>query len=426
MTASKWTDRDTAAVFPLLKEVELISAENEPRPIDVSTGGETPAEPSIPNAENQPAVPNELAILPLRGVVVYPLTAVPLTVGQPRSVKLIDDAAVGQRIIGLVTAKDPELETPGPDDLHRVGTAALVHRLFRAPDGTIRLLVQGLARFRVGEFTQTEPYLKARIELAPEVNEKSLGVEALMRNISTLFQRLGELVPSMPAELLSAALSVEDPLQFVYTIALYQRMDLADAQNSAGAGHGRREDAAAADAAEQRSGSAGAGPQDPDRGPGRDGKDPARLLPARADEGHPARTGRRRRADGGDRGACADGWPRRACPKRPTRRPTANWSAWPSCRPAAAEYGVIRTYLDWLISLPWHKTTDDNLDVQPCPRRAGRRPLRAERRQGAHPGIPGRAQAARPERRGRAPWHEADSQSNRRQRTTTSAASARA
>ncbi|TES93471.1 MAG: endopeptidase La, partial [Anaerolineales bacterium] len=92
-------------------------------------------------------IPPELPILPLRGVVVYPQTAVPLTIGQPRSIRLVDDVMAGEdRLIGLVAAEDPELDTPGPDDLYSVGTVAKVHRLFRAPDGTIRLLVQGLAR----------------------------------------------------------------------------------------------------------------------------------------------------------------------------------------------------------------------------------------------------------------------------------------
>ncbi|MGD0806800.1 MAG: LON peptidase substrate-binding domain-containing protein, partial [Anaerolineales bacterium] len=87
-------------------------------------------------------IPDSLPILPLRGVVVYPQTVVPLTVGQPRSIRLVDDATTGEKIIGLVTAKDPELATPGPADLFSLGTAAIVHRLFRAPDGTIRIVVQ--------------------------------------------------------------------------------------------------------------------------------------------------------------------------------------------------------------------------------------------------------------------------------------------
>src|SRR5215470_598397 len=100
-------------------------------------------------------IPDELPILPLRGVVVYPQTVIPLTVGQPRSIKLVDEVVSGSRMIGLITSKDPNLETPGPDDIYRIGTIASIHRLFRAPDGTIRMLVQGVSRIAIDEFTST-------------------------------------------------------------------------------------------------------------------------------------------------------------------------------------------------------------------------------------------------------------------------------
>src|SRR5512133_3732532 len=120
------------------------------------------------NPEEQISLtPEIIPILPLRGVVVFPQTAVPLTIGQPRSIKLVDDVVAGNRFVGLVAAKDPNLETPGPDDLYRVGTLSTIHRLLRAPDGTIRLLVQGVERIKILEFTQTEPYLMARIERYP-------------------------------------------------------------------------------------------------------------------------------------------------------------------------------------------------------------------------------------------------------------------
>src|SRR5512141_276615 len=96
--------------------------------------------------------PDVLPILPLRGVVVYPQTAVPLTVGQPRSIRLVDEVVGGDKLVGLVASINPELESPGPNDLYKVGTIAIVHRLLRAPDGTIRLLVQGMDRFRLGDF----------------------------------------------------------------------------------------------------------------------------------------------------------------------------------------------------------------------------------------------------------------------------------
>src|SRR3990172_2445357 len=173
MTATKWTTIDLTADESALDEFELELPDLVLLPIVTTkvSGGAGNGGPDASSSSTENVIPDTLAILPLRGGVVYPLTAVPLTVGQPRSTKLVDEAAVGQRIIGLVTSKNLELEAPGPDDLHAYGTAAAVHRLFRAPDGTIRLLVQGLARFRLTAFTDTEPFLKARIELTPEVVE---------------------------------------------------------------------------------------------------------------------------------------------------------------------------------------------------------------------------------------------------------------
>ena len=127
------------------------------------------------------SIPDVLPILPVRGIVVYPLTAVPLTVGQPRSVSLIDAVTKDDPIIGLVTSNNPDLETPGPDQLYRIGTAAAVHRLMKTPDGTIRLLVQGIARIRIGDYVDTDPYLKAQVELEPEARETGIKIEALVR-----------------------------------------------------------------------------------------------------------------------------------------------------------------------------------------------------------------------------------------------------
>ena len=124
-----------------------------------SVGGLDPVEE---NSEEFPlevdssvALPETLPILPLRGLVVYPQTLIPLTIGQPRSIRLVDDVVSGNRMIGLVTAKNPELENPNPEDLFTVGAVGMVHRLFRAQDGTIRLLVQGITRFKVIEYNQS-------------------------------------------------------------------------------------------------------------------------------------------------------------------------------------------------------------------------------------------------------------------------------
>lgn len=185
--------------------------------------------PSDTNAET-PKYPDVLPILPLRGVVVYPQTAVPLTVGQPRSIRLVDEVVASDKLVGLVAATNPDLDTPGPDDLYKVGVIATVHRLLRAPDGTVRLLVQGMARFRLGEFVSEEPYLKAKIILAPETVETGLEVDALARNARDQFQQITQMIPSFPEELVTSITSLEEPLQTVYTIANFQRIDLKDAQ----------------------------------------------------------------------------------------------------------------------------------------------------------------------------------------------------
>lgn len=210
-----------------LQEVFLPPEEINP----INEAPQNPAEPqSQGSSEGLIKLPEVLPILPLRGLVVYPQTMVPLTIGQPRSIRLVDDVVAGERLFGLVASKVFEIETPGPEHLFRVGTAAVIHRMFRAPDGTIRLLVQGLVRFRIIEFTATEPYLMARVEVLPEILETGLQVEALERNVREQFIHMAELIPSMPRELVATIAAIPDPLQLVYNIANIQRMDINDAQ----------------------------------------------------------------------------------------------------------------------------------------------------------------------------------------------------
>ena len=307
-------------------------------------------------------IPGELAILPLRGVVVYPLTALPLTVGRPRSVRLIDDAVLGRRLIGLVAAKDPEVEDPGPDDVYMVGTAALVHRLRKAPDGTVVLLVQGLERIKIRHFTQTEPYLRAKVEIAPDSVEDSLEVEALMRNIIELFRRLVALVPHIPDELVMLALNVDEPRQLVYAIATYMRMDLTDAQEVLEIdeikeklrklmltlsrelevlelGKKIQTEAQTEMTKVQREYFL------------REQLKAIKKELGEEDEQTMETEELRQKIE-------AAGMPEEA--EKEAKRELDRLSKLPN---AAAEYSVIRTYLDWLVTLPWSKSTEDNLDI---------------------------------------------------------------
>ena len=158
MPASRWNSN----LFNILKSFEgddLALNELIFKSIQVTDGEEGILDdPDGLKNKPQEKIPSELPILPLRGLVVYPETAVPLTIGQPRSIRLVDDVvSEDDQFIGLVASKNPDLDNPEPEDLFSVGTVAVVHRMFRAPDGTIRLLVQGTTRFKLDEFVQHQP-----------------------------------------------------------------------------------------------------------------------------------------------------------------------------------------------------------------------------------------------------------------------------
>ena len=116
-------------------------------------------------------IPEELPILPLRNTVAFPFSALPLVVGIPRSVELVKDVQKGNRLIGLLTAKDPSIEEPGPGQIYETGTVAKLYHMVKAPNDTLQVVVQGLERFRVDHWLGTEPYLRARITLIPDAVE---------------------------------------------------------------------------------------------------------------------------------------------------------------------------------------------------------------------------------------------------------------
>ncbi len=180
-------------------------------------------------AENIPA--DDLPVLPLRGVVVYPMMWLPLPVGQRRSIRLVEDNLPENRIVALVTSKDEEIEKPGPNEIHTIGTAAQVHRVLRTPDGTIRLLVQGMERIRIIEYIQEQPYLRARVEVLPEAMEQSIELEAIMRAVQELFRRLIDLEPQMPDELAMMAMNVDDARQLAYLVASSMRLEAREGQH---------------------------------------------------------------------------------------------------------------------------------------------------------------------------------------------------
>ena len=178
----------------------------------------------------EPIISDDLPVLPLRGVVIYPMMWLPLPIGQERSIRLVEKTLPNNRIIALVTSKNEDIDEPAPGEVHAIGTAAQVHRVLKTPDGTMRLLVQGLERVRLLEYTQEQPFLRARIEIVPEVLEDGLEMEALMRAVQDLFRKLIELEPQMPDELTIMSINVDDGRQLAYLVASSMRLKVQDAQ----------------------------------------------------------------------------------------------------------------------------------------------------------------------------------------------------
>ncbi len=312
---------------------------------------------------DQPQIPDELPVLPLRGLVVYPETAVPLTIGQPRSIRLIDHViSQDQRLIVLVASRDPELEAPNPEDLYHVGTVATVHRMLRAPDGTIRLLVQGMSRCEIGEFTQDEPYLQAKITLIPEIIEDGLEIEALARNARDQFGRIADMIPSVPRELVESVLALDNPLQTVYTIANFQRIELDDAQlllelDSTEAKLHKLVSLLVREAEVLEIG----------QKIQKEARSEIEKVQREYYLREQLKAIQRELGEGDEQTADIEEFRKKIDEakmsdeaEKQARRELDRMERLPA---AAAEYGVIRTYLDWLVSLPWSLFTEDNLEI---------------------------------------------------------------
>ena len=158
-------------------------------------------------------LPDELPILPLRDTVLFPNSFMPLAVARESSVRLIDEAISGGKLIGVFTQRDATVEEPQQADLYSLGTASHIHKMFKLPDGSLRLIVQGLARLKLEEVTAVRPYLRARVSLAPEITADihHLEIDALLRNIRANFQQVVSLSPLLSDDLQTLSSNITDP-----------------------------------------------------------------------------------------------------------------------------------------------------------------------------------------------------------------------
>ena len=211
---------------PVQEESEDDASSEEHKATSVAELEDLVSESQVQQDEDKLSIPDVLPVLPLKDVVIYPFAVQPLGVGQERSIRLIDDVMRGDRLVVLVAQKSAEMEQAGPDDIFKIGTVARVARMIRMPDGTIQIIVQGLERVELGEFTQEKPYLMAHVALKPDTQEDDKETEAIKRNVVSFFQRLVALVQNVPEGVAAATLNLEEARQVVYVIATFMQMEL--------------------------------------------------------------------------------------------------------------------------------------------------------------------------------------------------------
>jgi ATP-dependent Lon protease len=317
--------------------------------------------PEVP-VEPPTALPRVLPVLPLREVVPFPDTVLPLAVGQQRSVALVNDALRSNRMIVMVASRDPQNEEPGPDDLYRVGVVGTIARMMRAPDETLRILVQGGTRVRLTDFLQTEPYLTATIEELPDVVEPSPELTALTRNVQQTFGEIVSQVPYLPEELQLALANLADPVSISHLIAGSLRIDMAEKEELLEevdvAARLRKLSAILARELEVISIGSRIQSQvqsEVDRGQRefilRQQLKAIQEELGELDEQSAEANELREQLDA------------IALPDEVRRQADRELSRLERLPPAAAEHGVIRGYLEWIVSLPWDKATEDNLDL---------------------------------------------------------------
>jgi len=166
------------------------------------------------SANDRPlTIPDELPILPLRDTVLFPNSFMPLAVARESSVRLIDEAISAGKLIGVFTQRDASVDEPQQSDLYDIGTASHIHKMFKLPDGSLRLIVQGLARLRLDDVTEMRPYLRARVTPAVETLAETdrLEIDALLRNIKTSFQKVVSLSPLLSEDLQTLAANITEP-----------------------------------------------------------------------------------------------------------------------------------------------------------------------------------------------------------------------
>jgi ATP-dependent Lon protease len=311
----------------------------------------------VAGEEQAPKIPSELPLLLMEDTVIYPYTLLPLIIKDPRLIAAVDDALAHERIAGAVMLKGQ-----GKGGFYPTGSAILIHRMLKFPDGTMRMITQGLAKISVQKVTQDDPFPKAQVQVLEEQAEKNERVEALMRAVMAQYQKMINLVPYIPDEVQAAAMNIEDPVRLVYFIATLIKMKPEDKQEileleSAEAKLKKISSILQREVELLELGTKIQSEVQDKMTKGqreyflREQLKAIRKELGEEDEVHVEITEFREKM------AAAN------LPDYVTKEAERELGRLEKVPTASPEYGVIRTYLEWLLELPWSRETTDNMSL---------------------------------------------------------------
>jgi ATP-dependent Lon protease len=307
-------------------------------------------------------IPDKLPILPLRDFIVFPYMVTPLIIARPKSMQLIDEVMEGDKLLGLVAQKQPEIEDPDIDNLFRYGTAAYVLKMLRFPDGSLRILVQGLSRIKIVNFIHKDPFFVCSIKKLNDTFEMNLEVQALIRNLSNQFQRIAVLVPNLPDELQIAVMNMDDPgrltdlLASNLNLSMLEKEDILETLNL----RDRMEKLTVYLNRELEVLEMGSKIQTQVQSEmGKNQREFYLREQLKAIQRELGESDERTAEINELRNKITEAKMSEQAEKESLRE-LDRLSKMP---PGSAEYTVSRTYIDWLINLPWAKSTEDNLDI---------------------------------------------------------------
>src|SRR3954453_22123758 len=318
--------------------------------------------PEAPPKVSARSLPETLPILGLSDIVIFPGMVAPLLVETAQSTKLIDDVVAGDRLLGVVLQRNAEAENPLPHEMHEVGCAARVLKMLKFPDNTERVLVEGLWRVKIKEYTGTDPYLCAKFELLKDVTENSVELTAMMRNAQSQFQEIIKLSPALSEQIKIAALNTEDPGHFADLIAVNLNLDLPERQKLLETISvkerltrllpmlNREHEVLTLSSKIQTEVATSISKTQRDFFL----REQMRAIQRELGESDP---------NAGEIRSLREQIEQTPLPEEAKQVATQELERLQQMPPAAAEYAVTRHYLDWILALPWTKETEDKIDL---------------------------------------------------------------